>query len=139
MEFNRMSFLCFPSDMNPMGTLFGGIVMQRIDLCAAITARQVLYHSKVPGILCATRHVDAVDFRVPAKSGDLLLLTGKLISLGKSSIVIEVIIEREDTKGVHMVLTTARVTMVSIRPFSVEKVNHGLTFDPNTGVISSES
>ena len=57
-----------PGYTNAMGTLFGGMVMQWIDVAAAIAAAR---HARGPVV---TASMDHIDFRLPVHIGDLLIL-----------------------------------------------------------------
>jgi acyl-CoA hydrolase len=57
----------FPNDLNSHGTLFGGRLMQIVDMLAAIVAKR---HC---GKVCVTLGIDSVRFLSPAKRGDILI------------------------------------------------------------------
>jgi acyl-CoA hydrolase len=60
--------IIFPGDANPLGNLFGGRLMQFIDLCGAMAACR---HSRAISI---TVSMDHIDFVAPVKVGDILIL-----------------------------------------------------------------
>lgn len=86
-------FTVYPSDTNYMDTLFGGKLMKEMDVCAGITAKRLLYVSECNRAV--TAHVDSIDFTVPGHVGDLIFLTGTVISLGRKSIKIRVDVQKE--------------------------------------------
>ena len=57
----------FPNDLNPRRTIFGGKVLELIDMLGGIVARR---HSEKT---CVTASMDSIDFIHPAKAGDLLI------------------------------------------------------------------
>jgi acyl-CoA hydrolase len=60
--------IIFPGDANPLGNLFGGRLMQFIDLCGAMAASR---HSRA---IPVTVSMDHLDFVAPVKVGDILIL-----------------------------------------------------------------
>jgi acyl-CoA hydrolase len=60
--------IVFPGDTNPLGNLFGGRLMQFIDLVGAMTASR---HARAIPI---TVSMDHLDFVAPVKVGDILIL-----------------------------------------------------------------
>ena len=63
-----MHELILPNDTNNLGTVFGGKVMQYMDLCAAMSAYKFARTAVV------TASVDQLDFLAPAKQGDIMIL-----------------------------------------------------------------
>lgn len=61
-----------PNDTNPLGTLFGGRLMQWMDVTAGIAAHR---HSER---VCVTASVNNVSFDIPVKLGDIVTLEAKV-------------------------------------------------------------
>ena len=61
-----------PNDTNPMGILQGGRLIQWMDIAAAVCAQT---HA---GKICVTASIDHVDFKMPAKLGDILTITARI-------------------------------------------------------------
>ena len=57
-----------PNDTNPVGILKGGVLVQWMDVAAAVTAQT---HSSK---LCVTASIDSVNFLAPAKVGDIIII-----------------------------------------------------------------
>jgi acyl-CoA hydrolase len=69
---SERSEIIFPGDTNPLGNLFGGRLMQFIDLVGALTATR---HSHgIP----VTASMDHLDFVAPVRVGDILILKGSV-------------------------------------------------------------
>ena len=64
----RWRKLCLPNDANPLGALLGGRLMHWIDLAGAMAAHR---HSRN---YVVTASVDHIDFLVPVRVGDLVIL-----------------------------------------------------------------
>jgi acyl-CoA hydrolase len=59
--------IVFPNDLNSLGTLFGGRVIEQADRVAAVVAKR---HA---GRSCVTLGVDSVRFLAAARHGDILI------------------------------------------------------------------
>jgi acyl-CoA hydrolase len=65
---SEMAEIVLPNDANPLGDLAGGRLMHWIDLAGAMAAHR---HSRN---YVVTASVDHIDFLVPVKVGDLVIL-----------------------------------------------------------------
>src|ERR1700745_1668161 len=65
---SQMAEVVLPNDAHPLGNLLGGRLMHLIDIAGAIAAHRHS-HSHV-----VTASMDHIDFRMPVKIGDLLIL-----------------------------------------------------------------
>jgi len=78
-----------PGDTNPLGTIFGGTVVQWIDKVAAICAMR---HARKNVV---TASIDAMDFHSPIKVGCFVILKASVNYTGKTSMEIGVKVESE--------------------------------------------
>lgn len=81
-----------PHQANPNGILFGGVVLSWIDMAAAIVAEK--YTRKT----VATVHIDSVKFSRPMKVGNHALIVAQVQYVGKTSLVIRVIVTDENPR-----------------------------------------
>ena len=65
---SEMAEIVLPNDANPLGALLGGRLMHWIDLAGAMAAHR---HSRKHVV---TASVDHIDFLVPVRVGDLVIL-----------------------------------------------------------------
>ena len=65
---SEMTEIVLPNDANPLGALLGGRLMHWIDLAGALAAHR---HSRNHVV---TASVDHIDFLVPVRVGDLVIL-----------------------------------------------------------------
>ncbi len=77
----RTEVVC-PNDTNPMGILKGGQLVQWMDMAAAISAQ--MHAEKI----CVTASIDRVNFKLPAKLGDIVNVQAKITRAFTSSMEI---------------------------------------------------
>ncbi len=98
-----------PGDTNPHGTVFGGKVMQWIDIAGAVAAMR---HVQGPVV---TASFDRVDFHAPARVGHVMVLKAQVNFTGRTSIEVGVEVHAENPMTGQRVLTTdALVTYVAV-------------------------
>ncbi len=99
-----------PSDTNPMGTIFGGIILSYIDQAGAVEARK---HS---GRRLATVAMHEVKFIAPVFVGDLVSFYTETVRIGRTSITVRVTVEAWRGKVPHerVPVTQAEVVYVAI-------------------------
>lgn len=106
-------FTVFPEHINFVGTLFGGVLLSKMDIAAATLARKLLYATDADGAVTAS--MDKVDFLAPGHVGDLITIKSTLKSLGHSSLLIQCKVYREDMQGANEKMCTAMFTFVSMK------------------------
>jgi len=82
--------IVFPADSNALGNLFGGRLMQYIDLVGAVAASR---HARA---LTVTASMDHLDFVAPVRVGELLILKASVNRAFKSSMEVGVRVMVED-------------------------------------------
>ena len=82
--------LVMPDQLNPNGSLFGGELMAWIDMTAFMCAERHAETSRV-----VTASVDRLEFLQPLRTGDHVLLTARVEYVGRTSMAIEVEVEKE--------------------------------------------
>jgi acyl-CoA hydrolase len=111
-----------PDELNPNGTLFGGVVMSWIDEVAFMSARRYSGRAFV-----VTASIDNITFLAPLRLGEHVLLTSQVNYVGRSSMEIGVKVEKEDPyTGKKVQATSAYLTFVALdkrmRPRSVPRL-----------------
>ena len=91
------SHLILPPDTNTLGTLFGGRIMEWMDITAAIAAGRHV------GGLVVTVSVDSIHFAKPIRLGDVATLKACVNYAGRSSLEVGVRVEKEDAHNEHRV------------------------------------
>src|SRR5947208_2401357 len=79
---NDQTSIVFPNDLNSLGTLFGGRLIERADLVAAVVAKR---HA---GRSCVTLGIDSVRFLASARHGDILIFKAAVNRVWKTSMEI---------------------------------------------------
>lgn len=85
-----ISELMMPNQVNPLGHVFGGVVLSMIDRAAAVSAMR---HARRPVV---TASIDRVDFREPIYAGELVTCCARVTCVGRSSMEVEVAVEAEN-------------------------------------------
>src|SRR5215471_19161011 len=86
------SEIIFPADTNALGNLFGGRLMQFIDLVGAVAA---VRHSRA---VVVTASMDHLDFVAPVHVGDLLILKASVNRAFRTSMEVGVKAMVEDVR-----------------------------------------
>ena len=81
---SERSEIIFPADANALGNLFGGRLMQFIDLVGAVAASR---HARAPVV---TASMDHLDFVAPVRVGELLILKASVNRAFKTSMEVGV-------------------------------------------------
>ena len=101
--------IIFPGDTNPLGNLFGGRLMQFIDLVGAMAASR---HSRAIPI---TASMDHLDFVAPVKVGDILILKASVNRAFNTSMEVGVKAMVEDVHaGTLRHVSSAYLTFVAV-------------------------
>ncbi len=81
---SEMAEIVLPNDTNPLGALLGGRLMHWIDLAGAMAAHR---HSRSYAV---TASVDHIDFLVPVRVGDLVILRSSVNRVFQTSMEVGV-------------------------------------------------
>ncbi|MEM9073214.1 MAG: acyl-CoA thioesterase [Myxococcota bacterium] len=101
--------IVLPQYANAIGTAFGGTIMSWIDICAAVSAQR---HC---GRVAVTASVDALTFLAPIRVGDVVILRSWVNAVFRTSMEVEVTVERENTVSQTRVLcANSLLTFVNI-------------------------
>jgi len=116
------TIVMLPSDANPLGNVFGGMILKYVDLLAGLVAKRHVGHANI-----VTTSIDSMTFLKPVYIGNALILKAKINYVRRSSMEVEVKIEAEDLNKSQKVHTgTAYVTLVALdekgKPTEVPKL-----------------
>lgn len=100
--------IVFSEDINGIGRLFGGRLVEWMDILAAVVARR---HSERE---VTTVSIDKVDFNAPALLNDTVILEGVLEKVGNTSMRVKITAHVEKLSGEKILINTARFVMVAM-------------------------
>jgi acyl-CoA hydrolase len=115
--------IIIPTDCNQNFRLFGGKLMEWVDIVAAVVARR---HSSRD---VTTAAIDRLDFLAPAKLNDIVVLSGRMAYVGHTSMLVcvDTFVEASDCDAVtRKLVNRAYLTMVALdqsgRPVAVPRL-----------------
>ncbi len=105
----EMTQIVMPTHTNGVGgVLFGGVVMQWIDVCSGVAAMR---HA---GGAVVTASIDRLDFLCPIRVGDIVILQSMVNFVHRTSLEVGCRVETEDPRTRSRRLTTkAYLTFVA--------------------------
>lgn len=95
-------------DLNGAGRLFGGRLMEWMDVVAAVTARRHGEHN------VTTVKATELVFSAPAYAGEVLQITGKMVAVGRTSMTVHVDVFVESLEGEHRRICQADFVEVAL-------------------------
>jgi len=95
-------------DINGNGRLFGGRLAEWIDVVAAVVARR---HA---GREVTTVSIDNLHFKAPAYANDTVVLVGRVIYVGRTSVEVRVDTFAENLHGRRSMINQAYVVLVAL-------------------------
>ncbi|WP_415283455.1 acyl-CoA thioesterase [Candidatus Nitrososphaera sp. FF02] len=102
--------LMMPPDANPMGNVFGGVILKHVDLIAGIVAKRHAGHGNI-----VTATMDRMTFMRPVFIGNALVLSARINYVRRSSMEVEVTVDSENfDEGARVRTGTAFVTLVAL-------------------------
>lgn len=108
---SEMNEIVLPNDANPLNSLLGGRLMHWIDLAGALAAHRHSRHYVV------TASVDHMDFLVPVRVGDLIILRSSVNRVFHTSMEVGVKVWVENyiaNQSKHV--SSAYLTFVAVDP-----------------------
>lgn len=96
------------ANLNGYSRLFGGQLMEWIDIVAAVVARR---HSERN---VTTAVVDMLEFKKPAYANDTIIIKGKITYTGRTSMEVKVETFVEALSGEKTLINTAYLVMVAL-------------------------
>jgi len=106
-----------PRDTNPMGTIFGGIILSHIDVAGAMEARR---HSEK---MLVTVAMHEVKFIAPVFVGDLVSFYAETVKIGTTSVTVRVTVEARRRQAPH---ENVRVTQAEVVYVAIESPGHAV-------------
>ena len=99
----------FPGDTNHHGTLFGGIGLGFMDRIAFIAAAR---HARADFVTASS---ERIDFIAPARLGDIVEVTGRIVRIGRRSMSVEAeLVAEAPLTGERRLCARGRFNMVAV-------------------------
>jgi acyl-CoA thioesterase YciA len=109
-----------PRDLNPQGTIFGGVILSHIDMAAHTGSKHFVIQAGGAVPVLVTVAVNRVEFKNPVLVGDIIRCLVSLVRMGRTSITVNVHVEVErGAETIHV--TDAEVVNVGIDPNSPDR------------------
>jgi acyl-CoA thioesterase YciA len=119
--YTAIQIVMMPSDTNPTGTIFGGVILSYIDMAGSVAAgREVALRGGNQGLAYVTVAINRVEFKKPVLVGDVVRFMTSCVRIGRTSITMHINVEAERGREVLQV-TEAEVVYVGIDPKSPER------------------
>ena len=100
--------ILMPEHINANKRLFGGRLMEWIDVVAAVVARR---HS---GCEVTTAAIDNLQFLAPAYKNDTVIIAGRMTYVGCTSLEVRVDTFTENLQGERKLINTAYLVLVAL-------------------------
>ena len=109
-----------PRDLNPQGTIFGGVILSHIDMAAHTGARHHVIRAGGDVPVLVTVALNRVEFKSPVLVGDVIRCLVSPVRIGRTSITVKVTVEAErGSQTIHV--TDAEVVFVGIDASSPDR------------------
>jgi acyl-CoA hydrolase len=106
----RLIDMIFPGDANHHGTLFGGVALAHMDKVAFLAASR---HARAPVVTASS---EKIDFSAPARIGEMVEASARIVRVGRSSLEVAVELSAEDpVHGEPRLCTSGRFVMVAVK------------------------
>ena len=100
--------MMMPRETNHRGTIFGGVILSRIDQAGAVGAIAAGCEQVV------TVAMDKVEFHQPVQVGDLVSFYAEVARKGRTSITVRVEVEAQSRTKKPVAVTSAELTFVNV-------------------------
>ena len=109
-----------PRDVNPFGTIFGGVILSFIDQAGAIGARRAVIQAGGAPPMVVTVALNRVEFTKPVLVGDVVRFWARVVKMGRTSVTMHVSVEAD--RGTQTLqVTEAEVVYVGVDPESPDR------------------
>lgn len=122
-RFLAVKVVMMPRDTNPVGTIFGGVLLSYIDQAGVVGAQALIRDRQWPAPTLVTVAMNGVEFHQPVFVGDVVSFWTRALRIGRTSITVHVAVET-DRAGQTIRLTKAEVVYVAVdaerRPVAIK-------------------
>ena len=104
----RSSLMVFPNDTNDFGTMYGGRLIELMDMVGGICAR------RYTGTKAVTASIEDMQFYKPINKGDIIEITSHVIWTGTKSLIVKTKVTKEEYTEEKTVCSRAFFCFVAI-------------------------
>lgn len=112
-RFLAIKVVMMPRDTNPVGTIFGGVLLSGIDQAGVVGAHDVIRLEGWPAPTLVTVAMNGVEFHQPVYVGDVVSFWTRVVRIGRTSVAVHVAVET-NRQGQTVRLTEAEVVYVAV-------------------------
>lgn len=87
-----LSVIPMPRDANMQGRVFGGWLLQQLDLAGTVPARRIAVKNQERAVTKAVNHV---DFLAPVHIGDKVSFYTQVVRIGEKSLTVHIAVDAE--------------------------------------------
>ena len=102
------SMMVFPNDTNDFGTMYGGKLIEIMDMVGGICAR------RFTGTKAVTASIEDMQFNKPINKGDIIEISSKVIWTGNRSLIVKTKVTKEGYTEEKVVCARAYLCFVAI-------------------------
>jgi acyl-CoA thioesterase YciA len=115
-EYLAIQVVMMPRDTNPLGSIFGGVILSYIDQAGALGARREVVQAGGALPFLVTVAINRVEFKQPVLVGDVVRFETSIVRVGRTSITVdvEVYAQREPEEEICVKVTEASLTYVAV-------------------------
>jgi acyl-CoA thioesterase YciA len=85
--------IMMPRDVNPHGSIFGGVILSYIDQAGAIGAVRGVVEAGGQAPAVVTVAINRVEFKQPVLVGDVVRFLTRVVRIGRTSVTMHVAVE----------------------------------------------
>lgn len=112
-DYLAIQVVMMPRDTNPLGSIFGGVILSYIDQAGAIGARHEVVKAGGPRPNLVTVALNQVEFKRPVLVGDVVRFRTRLLKFGRTSVTMQILVEAE-RDGQLLQVTEAEAVYVAV-------------------------
>ena len=114
-DYLAIQVVMMPRDTNPLGSIFGGVILSYLDQAGAIGARRAVALAGGGQTHLVTVAINRVEFHQPVLVGDVVRFWARTVRIGRSSITMNIQVEVERGADTLQV-TEAEAVYVGVDP-----------------------
>ncbi len=112
-QYLAIQVIMMPRETNPLGSIFGGVILSYIDQAGAVGGRWAVVKAGGPLPKLVTVAINRVEFKQPVMVGDVVRFLTRPVKFGRTSVTMHISVEAE-RDGQLLQVTEAEVVYVAV-------------------------